>query len=197
MMLELGPELFATLNARQSTDGRRSVVYGAGGLSASDLQRIESELGFPLPADFAFLLQNIRDPDHVLFPWASFDKRKYDDLIVWVREGIESSLEEDGFWQDRWGQRPDGLPQALDMFRRNFATWPRLLPLLGHRFLAAEPCKSNNPVFSIMGTDVICYGANLAHYLMLEFVDRKPDAYGRHTSDQAIRSIDVWSDLAS
>jgi hypothetical protein len=196
-MLELGPELFDLLNARQQVGSRLPVIYGDGGLSVADIRRIESELGFPLPDDFAFLLRNIRDPGSILLPWASFDKRTYDDLIAWVRQGIESSIEEDGFWDARWGQRPDGLTQAFGVFRTRFATWPKLLPLHAHRFLAAEPCRSNNPVFSIMGTDIIGYGANLAHYLLLEFVDRTPDAYGRHTSDHEVRSIDVWSELAS
>ena len=177
-MLELGPELFALLNTKQATGSRRSIVYGVPGLSALDIRRIETELGFRLPEDFAFLLQNIRDPDRVLFPWSNFDKSTYDDRIGWVRKGIESSIEEDGFWDSRWGQRPDGLEQALGIFRLHFTTWPKLLPLLGHRFLAAEPCRPDNPVFSIMGTDIICYGANLAHYLMLEFVDLTPDAFG-------------------
>ena len=194
-MLELGPELFAVLNAKQQVRDKQPVVYGDGGLATRDIHRIESELGFPLPEDFAFLLRNVRDPDQILFPWSNFDRRRYDDLIAWVRGGIESEIEEDGFWDARWGQRPDGQAQALEMVRRHFATWPKLLPVHAHRFLAAEPCRSNNPVFSIMGTDIICYGANLAHYLMLEFVDRTPDAYARHVDNQA--HVDVWSELAS
>jgi hypothetical protein len=45
-----------------------------------------------------------------------------------------------------------------------------------------------------MGTDIICYGAHLAHYLMLEFVDRGTDAYAAHTQEP--RTIAIWSDLA-
>jgi hypothetical protein len=196
-MLELGAELFAQLNARQQVGARQPVVYGSGGLPAADIRRIEGELGFRLPDDFAFLLQNIRDPGQILFPYATFNRRDYDAAIAWVRKGIEFDIEENGFWNERWGRQPEWQMRALEVFRDHFATWPKLLPLHAHRFLVAEPCQANNPVFSIMGTDIICYGANLAHYLMLEFVDRSPDSYGRHTSDWEIRSIDVWSELAS
>ena len=193
-MLELGPEVFALLNANQRVGDKRPVIYGDGGLFLREVQLIEAELGFRFPDDFAFLLQNVRDPGSVLFPWASFNKSAYDDAIRWVLEGIEFSVEADGFWQDRWGPRPQALAEALAVVRRHFVTWPKLLPLYGHRFLAAEPRRSNNPVFSIMGTDIICYGANLAHYLMHEFVEGD---YERHTSDQKIQQIEVWSDLAS
>jgi hypothetical protein len=81
---------------------------------------------------------------------------------------------------------------AVETARKDFETWPKLLPISGHRYLAAEPCLSGNPVFSIMQTDIIYYGANLAHYLLNEFVDHD---YMLHTHAQKIRKIDIWSDL--
>lgn len=57
----------------------------------------------------------------------------------------------------------------------------------------AEPCRCGNPVFSIVQTDIIYYGANLAHSLLNEFVDR---AYELHTHAQEIRKIRIWSYLA-
>jgi hypothetical protein len=42
-------------------------------------------------------------------------------------------------------------------------------------------------------TDIIYYGANLAHSLLNEFVDR---AYELHTHAQEIRKIRIWSYLA-
>jgi hypothetical protein len=196
-MLELGPKVFALLNAKQQVGNQQPVVYGEGGLSVLDIQLIEAKLGFQIPDDFAFLLQNIRDPGSVLFPWLNFDEKKYADVIGWVRKGIEFSVEKDGFWLSRWGERPKAVSKALQKVRGDLATWPKLLPIYGHRFLAAEPRRLNNPVFSIMGTDIIYYGANLAHYLIHEFVDRGPDKYSLHTYDQHIQRVEVWSDLAS
>jgi hypothetical protein len=195
-MLELGQELFDVLNAKQLVGSRARVVYGAEGLTTAEITSTERQLGFPLPKDFVYLFQNLQDPGGVFFPWSRFDKRKYDDLIAWVLHGIEFDIEHGKFWMDRWGKRPGVLSAALDIARIDFATWPKLLPLCSHRFLAAEPYRSGNPVFSIKQTDIVYYGADLVHYLMLEFVDRGDRAYHRHTYAQTIHPINVWSELA-
>ena len=196
--MDLGPELFDLLNAQRRKVGNPPVLYGAPGLSAMDIASIETALGFRLPPDFVYLFQNLQDPGGVFFPWQNFDKRRYDESIAWVLHGIEFDIEHNGFWLERWGDKAQDLPAAVDIARRDFPAWPKLLPIFGHRFLAAEPCRGGNPVFSIMQTDIIYYGADLAHYLLHEFTpsgDRKD--YLRHTYDQQIRRIDVWSDLAS
>ena len=190
-MLELGPDLFELLNAKQLVG--KPVIYGVPGMSSAEIASIESEIGFRLPEDFAYLFQHIQDPERLFFPWSKFKKQEYDDMIQWVLQGIEFDIEHAKFWLDRWGARPTALSAALNIARKDFETWPKLLPLFGHRFLAAEPCRRGNPVFSIMQTDIIYYGANLAHYLMNEFIDRD---YSLHTHAQSIQRIDVWSDLA-
>jgi len=191
-MLELGPELFELLNTKQLTGNQTPVIYGTGGLSDSEIATIENLVGFQLPDDFAYLLANMRDAGGVMFPWSGFKKQDYDDSIGRVLEGIEFDIEH-GFWMDRWGKRPAALPTAIDIARKDFATWPRLLPVSGHRFLAAEPCRVGNPVFSIHQTDIIYYGANLAHYLVNEFVDHD---WKLHAHDQPIHKIVIWSDFA-
>ena len=170
-MLELGPKLFERLNAEQQVGNRTPVIYGVEGLSSAEIASIEAQLGFQLPEDFVYLFQSLRDPGRVLFPWSNFKKQEYDDKIRWVLQGIEFDIEHNKFWLDRWGKRRATLSVALEVARRDFETWPKLLPIFGHRFLPAEPCRSGNRVFSIMQTDIIYYGANLAHYLVNEFVD--------------------------
>src|SRR6185437_2266716 len=191
--MELGPELFELLNNKQWVGNQVPVIYGARGLSSEQVACIEAQLGFRIPDDFAYLLQNLQDPGRVLFPWSEFDKRKYDEIIEWVLHGIEFDIEKNGLWLERWGKKPDTRSTALDIARRDFVTWPKLLPIYGHRFLAAEPCRSGNPIFSIMQTDIDYYGADLPHYLLNEFVDRD---YALHTHAQTIRRIEIWSDFA-
>jgi hypothetical protein len=192
-IMELGPELFELLNAGQKVGNQTPVIYGARGLSPNQIASIETQLGFHVPEDFAYLFQNLQDPGGVLFPWSNFNKREYDDALRWVLHGIEFDIEQSHFWLERWGQRPTVLSAALDIARKDFETWPKLLPIYGHRFLAAEPCRSGNPVFSIMQTDIVYYGADLPHYLVHEFVDRD---HALHTSVQKIRKINIWSDFA-
>jgi len=188
-MLKLGPELFELLNAKQRVGNLTPVIYGAPGLSSAEIASIEAQLGFRLPADFAYLFQNIRDPGGVFFPWSHFKKQKYDDSIRWVQQGIEFDVDRNKFWMDRWGKRPPTLAAALDIARKDFETWPKLLPIHAHRFLAAEPCQPGNPVFSIMQTDIIYYGADLVHYLLNEFVDHD---HVRHTrAHELIKLLEI------
>jgi hypothetical protein len=191
--LTLGPELFALLNERQWVGNQQPVIYGDGGLSLIEIENIEVGLGFPLPPDFRYFLQNFRDDGGVLFPWKNFDKQKYDQKIQWVWEGIAFDIENNAEWmEDRWGFRPKSPAERLAIARKDFEDWPRLLPVCAHRFLAADPCMDDNPVFSIMQTDIIYYGANLAHYLVNEFIDQD---YTLHVNKPNIRHIPVWSDF--
>jgi len=188
----LGPELFEHLNARQRVGNQRPVIYGAKGLSAHDFGKIEDQLGFLLPADFIFLFANLQDPGGVLFPWANFKMENYRQSIRSIWEGIAFDIEHN-VWLDRWGVRPSNLSAALEVARADFLTWPKLLPICGHRYLAAEPHRSGNPVFSIKQLDIICYGADLARYLMIEFLGAD---WKTHAFDPLVRRADVWSDIA-
>src|SRR5712675_2018110 len=98
--MELDQELFDLLNASRKVEPR--VLYGAPGLSAREVTAIEKHLGFPLPPDFIYLFQNLQDPGGLLFPWAKFDKRRYDESIAWVLQGIEFDVENNTFWLERW-----------------------------------------------------------------------------------------------
>src|ERR1700722_10320745 len=77
--MELGPELFELLNARQKVGTQIPVSYGARGLTSDEIGSIEAQLGFRVPDDFAYLIGNLQDPGRVLFPWSEFNKRRYDE----------------------------------------------------------------------------------------------------------------------
>jgi hypothetical protein len=85
--------------------------------------------------------------------------------------------------------------EATEIAKADFVTWPKLLPIFGHRFLAAEPCRVGNPVLSIQQMDIVYYGCDLAQYLMHEFVLVGHGAYD-HSCFANIQRIDVWSDFA-
>jgi hypothetical protein len=192
-MVALGPELFELLNAKQRLIGNQIPVrYGVPGLSSAEIASIEAQLGFRLPDDFAYLFRHLQDPGRILFPWSNFRKQEYDEKTRWVLKGIESSIRLTNFWLERWGNRPALISGAIEIARRDFDSWPKLLPIYAHRFLPAEPCRSGNPVFSIMQTDIIYYGVDIAHCLVNEFVDHD---YARHTRAQDIRRVPIWSDL--
>lgn len=188
---KLGDELFAFLNANQRVGNRTPPVYGAKGVSSSEMASIADQLGFTLPSDFKFLFENVSDPDGVLFPWSNFSIENYRNSIGRVWSGIAFDIEHNAVWLKRWGDKPDTLGEAKEIARRDFQNWPKLLPICGHRFLPAEPSLSDNPVFSIVQTDIIYYGMNLADYLVQEFCPPRPP------SDwELARRIPVWSDFS-
>ena len=68
---------------------------------------------------------------------------------------------------------------------------PKLIPLIGHRYLPEQPHEAGNPVFSIFGTDAIYYGANLKDYFDREFTLWS----SRPWPKTKIKYIPFWSDL--
>lgn len=187
----LDDELFAFLNENQHVGDRRAPEYGVKGLSNSEIEMIEDQLGFVLPPDFKHLFQNVSDPDGVLFPWSGFKLSLYSKAIERVWAGIEFDILHNRVWLKRWGIKPTSIDVAREIARKDFKNWPKLLPVYGHRFLPAEPTLSNNPVFSIVQTDIIYYGVNLAEYLVQEFC--RPTANSKAC---VARRIPVWSDFA-
>jgi len=49
-----------------------------------------------------------------------------------------------------------------------FADAPKLIPRVRLRYIPDEPHESGNPIFSVMASDIIHYGANLIHWLERE-----------------------------
>ncbi|WP_370235955.1 MULTISPECIES: SMI1/KNR4 family protein [Henriciella] len=190
-MADLTQELFWKLNREQPRFPSGRVLFGQGGLTDSEIRSIEDQLEMALPPDFKFLLENLKDPGGVFFPWADFSLNLYRELIEWVWDGIAFDIGH-GLWLDRWGERPSEETEAKHNARLDFESWPVLLPIFGHRFLPATPCRSGNPVFSIKQTDIIYYGANLADYLLNELTGSRPLV----EEQTPIRKIDVWSDFA-
>jgi hypothetical protein len=193
-MRSLDAELFQELNAAIQNHGFGNLVFGEGGLIEGQIAAIESELAISLPDDVKFLMGNIREQDSGASPWSTFDRTAYEEQYNWILQGILFDVEHANLWLRRWGPQPRELEAAKNIARRDFADWPKLFPIFGHRFLAVEPCRNDNPIFSVMQTDIICYGANLAHYLLQEFGETRDHA--ENTAAQNPRHIEVWSDFA-
>ena len=190
MLPELNKELFELLNSK-SMYGAKSPVFGRLGLMASELDSIEDQLGLNLPTDMRFLLENLDDSENLNFSWKNFALEKYENSIEWVVSGIEFDIENNGTWLNRWGDRPNDLSEAKGILREDFKSWPRLVPVFGHRFLVVDPCSPNNPVFSIMQTDIICYGANLGAYLKNDFFEKSDDAKDWTPT----KVVPIWNDF--
>jgi hypothetical protein len=160
------------------------------GLSEAELARVEEAFGFTFPPDLRAVLQYMLPVSEGFPNWRN---EKVQDLIEWFdapAEGIAYDVEENGFWLPAWGDRPDDVDDAIEDSRRYVGDAPILIPVFSHRFIPAKPAEAGNPVFSVVESDVIVYGNDLAGYFHAEFDVPLPDS-----SAQVPKRIEFWSDL--
>ena len=94
-------------------------------------------------------------------------QRRQDDLV----SGLVFDVENNDLWRDGWGTRPETVEGRLARVSELTNAAPRLIPVFSHRYLLAEPCQASNPLFSIVQSDIIIYGADLRTYFLHEFAD--------------------------
>ena len=85
-----------------------------------------------------------------------------------------------------WG-KPAAPDEQAEVVRAVVKVAPALIPLIAHRYIPEEPHESGNPIFSVMQSDVIYYGANLTEYFANEF--------GGTNRIGAVRRIPFWSEM--
>jgi hypothetical protein len=166
-------------------------VVIATGLTATELARAERVVGAKFPADLCtFLSEGL--PIGKGFPnWREPDSDAIRRQLDWPFEGMAFDIENNVFWPDDWGPRPQELVDALSIARDKVTEAPRLIPVMGHRYIPADPPTAGNPVLSVHQTDIIYYGNDLASYLRCEFNQL---SYADAVHDE-LRRIRFWSDL--
>ena len=149
------------------------LLRGAGlefqaGLADDEVDQIENRFNFRFPPDLRSFLQTA-----VPF-WNSprWPTAANEEIQKWLNGPMEEvllSVEHNEFWLPEWGPRPEGLPNAVQTALANLKLAPKLIPILGHRYIPALPYEAGNPVFSIHQADIIYYGFDLEDYLRHEF----------------------------
>jgi hypothetical protein len=145
----------------------RNVVFEQG-LSDSEVTQIEDSYGFHFPPDLRKWLQHAM-PVGERFPDWRGSSQALRDALEWPAAGILHEVEEHHFWVPSWGEQPSDIDRALATARALLATAPPLVPVYGHRYIPTEPSLPGNPVFSIVGTDVLYAGCDLASFFATEF----------------------------
>lgn len=135
--------------------------------------------------------------------WLS-DTDNIQHALDWLAEGLEFDIEYADLWRPGWGPRPATLDARKARLRQLVAHAPRMIPVFGHRYLLAEPCRASNPVFSIYQSDIIVYGPDLRTYLLVEFgdllgLDQRETEWaavqGQRGHEAFYASIPFWGDL--
>ena len=153
---------------------RSSGVSVQKGLSDEELYSVENRFSFQFPPDLKGILK-LGLPVSGKFPdWRNGAAEEIQGRFDRVADGICFDIEHNNFWMEEWGTKPPSLADAFAAARGHIKLAPRLVPIFVHRYIPSEPNEIGNPVFSIVQTDIIYYGMDLASYLSAEFKFENP-----------------------
>lgn len=147
---------------------------GSRGLTNAQLAVVENALGRELPFEVGLLLvMGVPDDDGWL-DWRDDPVAQLQDWQAWVTDGVVFDVRENDFWSPTFGPRPADLEERASAAAAAVADLDPLFPLYGHRAIpvstpAGYDTASGNPVLSVMQTDVIEYGRDLADWLHRDF----------------------------
>lgn len=158
------------------------------GYTQAQLDQAQERYGLRFPPDLVALFRERRPAEG--YDWDREDPRIREKLD-WPFDMLLFDVEQ-GMWWPGWGERPEHPAERAEVLRAALARAPRLIPLIGHRFLPETPCEAGNPVFSMHGFDTILYGADLADYFRREF-GAQPGL--QEPLRPGIRHVPFWSDL--
>jgi hypothetical protein len=152
---------------RNSGAAKANAAAAIMGYSQAELDDVQAKWGFHFPPD---LMERLRErrllidaPD--CFDWVTADPEHIRQRLAWPFESYWQSVERHEIWWPEWGERPTSLADQKEKLRCIFGDAPKLIPLVRLRYIPNEPHESGNPVFSVMASDIIHYGANLIHWL--------------------------------
>ncbi len=154
------------------------------GYKADELAEAQERYGLRFPPDLIDLFLDRRPVDW--WDWRS-DGQGIRSALKHPLEGLLFDLENNDLWWPEWGERPTSAADRAAILTSIVNAAPRLIPLYAHRYIPETPQEAGNPVFSIMQSDVIYYGANLTDYIANEI--------GRWQQVGPIRHIPFWSEL--
>jgi hypothetical protein len=157
------------------------------GYTRSELDLVQARFGLRFPPDLVDLLRDRRPLDG--WGWLNDE--------AGIRRALDHPLSGllfdvgHGLWWPEWGERPATAAERTEVVTAIVAGASPLIPLIGHRYIPAEPHEPGNPVFSVMQSDVIYYGTDLDDYFRNEFATHR--SLRQPLSD--FKFIAFWSDL--
>jgi hypothetical protein len=170
----------------------------APGLTDEEVERIEYKYGFRFPPDLRMFFQYALPVSDGCVNWREDDEATIRDRLEAPLEGIFSDIEVNNFWMGAWGEKPRRLSVAFRIAKKAIRESPKLIPIF-YRYIPDEPHEAGNPVLSVMQTDIIYYGYDLADYFIWEFwrENKKglPDFARPAWMAKSPRPIRFWEEL--
>jgi hypothetical protein len=136
------------------------------GMTVSEIDAAQYALGFSFAVDHRDLLLlgvPIASPD-----WRDPTSAEVTNSLNEPSEGALFDVRINAMWLASWGPRPEDETGAEAVAAAKIAEWPRMVPFWGHRCIRAG-APTGEPVYSIVQTDCVFYGDNLADWARIEF----------------------------
>jgi hypothetical protein len=144
-------------------------VHLAPGLTPSELSALEERFGFGFAPDHRALLAAAQPTGDGWVDWRADREAHLSAALAEPVSGVLFDVDQNVFWPRSWGPRPTDAATARRVAEARLTSWPKLVPLYGHRYLPAAPAAAGSPVISVHQSDVIHYGSDLLNYVTREF----------------------------
>ncbi|MDR0840568.1 MAG: hypothetical protein LBN26_04180 [Christensenellaceae bacterium] len=164
------------------------------GLSNQEISVAEELYDFSFPAEMKALFSVALPVTEGFYNWRNFEAAnilKIKTAFKMPLRGLLFDLRHNALWCDNWGMRPAENSEVVQIFMRYYKDAPRMIPIYSHRYMPSISNEKKSPVFSIMQSDIICYGTDLIEYLELEFGFKEYSDF----DDAEIEHIKFWCDL--
>ncbi|HEL2041345.1 hypothetical protein J5581_11380 [Streptococcus suis] len=132
-------------------------------LSVNDFLTIEKIYKIKLPKEFKEVYSNVRYHSGQLYDWGDFSEEnvnKIKRLIKAVKDDLYENID-DIEWSNDWGEEPQNIDVKRKIIEKKIEDAPNLIPISGHRYIAAMDELEKAPVVSIVDTDIIYYSFDL------------------------------------
>jgi len=176
---------------------KKNIIFEQG-LSQHETILVETKFGICFPPDLKSFLQMALPVSKPFVNWRAGlngvdEEKEIVSRIQWPWDGLMFDLEHDGYWNESWGVKPDTFEQKIEVAKKQFNNYPKLVPIYAHRYIPSRPCELGNPVFSVYQMDIIYYGVNLVDYFSNEFHLYMPPSI---VVPEKPKRIEFWSDCA-
>lgn len=108
------------------------------------------------------------ETDILFYNWLK-DEDEIKDRLYGLSDWLYSDVEGvNKVWLKSWGKRPSTYAKRSEIFDQWFSKIPKLIPILGHRFVVSGLNLQWNPIVSVWGSDIIVMGWDFRTYLLNE-----------------------------
>ncbi|MDR2976083.1 MAG: hypothetical protein LBV19_02055 [Streptococcaceae bacterium] len=162
------------------------------GLSSVEISTIEKKYDLIFPSEMKSLYRKALLISRGFYNWRDFSERNTQLIKQVLNRPTDSLLNNTSEidWSESWGSEPANQMEREEVLREKIQSAPKLIPIYSHRYITSFQDREN-PVFSIVGSDIIYYGENLISYLEIEF-----GCKSRSDMDiTKIEPVSFWSDL--